>query len=123
MKNQTVNLNLLTIKFPPMAIVSVLYRLSGVILFLSIPLFLYALSYSLHSASYFDTIKACLSSPVMKLVIWLFLAALLYHLIAGIRHLLMDIGWGETLSAGYKGSWTAIILSIIAIVFIGIWLW
>lgn len=39
-----------------------------------------------------------------KLVIWGLLSALLYHLVAGVRHLVMDAGVGETLEGGKRGS-------------------
>ena len=38
-----------------------------------------------------------LQSFLAKLILWGILSALLYHLVAGIRHLIMDMGIGETL--------------------------
>lgn len=51
------------------------------------------------------------------------LVAFWYHLLAGIRHLLMDIGIGEGLkSARFTGGVT-IALTLIVAIFIGGWLW
>ncbi|MCB2551775.1 succinate dehydrogenase, cytochrome b556 subunit, partial [Listeria monocytogenes] len=78
-----VNLDLRTIKLPVTAYTSILHRISGVILFLGIAVLLFALDKSLSSEEGFEQVKACLTSPLAKLVIWCLLSALLYHLVAG----------------------------------------
>ena len=60
---------------------------------------------------------------VVKLVVWAVLAGLLYHLIAGIKHLLMDMGYGETLEGSQLSAKLVIIVSAIAIILAGVWLW
>jgi succinate dehydrogenase / fumarate reductase cytochrome b subunit len=117
------NLNLLTISFPIPAIVSILHRISGVILFLLLPVMTWLLSYSLASENHFDVLQRFLSSAGVKLVIWLFLAPLCYHLVAGIRHLLMDTHVGEDLKAARCGAQLTIIISAILILLVGVWLW
>lgn len=121
-KKRPVNLNLLTIKFPCTAIASILHRISGVILFLCIPLMLGVLAKSLHSEAEFASLQQCLTTPFAKLVIWLFLAAIIYHLIAGVRHIVMDMGIAETLKGGRAGAYIVMILSAILIILVGIWL-
>ncbi|WP_286917835.1 succinate dehydrogenase, cytochrome b556 subunit, partial [Pseudomonas sp. UBA6276] len=93
-------LDLRTIKLPVTAYTSILHRISGVILFLGIALMLYALGKSLGSEEGFGEVKAYMTSPLAKFVIWALLSALLYHLVAGVRHLIMDMGIGETLEGG-----------------------
>jgi len=122
-KDRPVNLDLKTLKFPPMAVASILHRISGVLLFLLIPFLLYLLDYSLRSADSFLLLKQCLGSPFAKIVIVLSLAALLYHLLAGVRHLLMDCGWGESLTVGRRSAIAVFGLAILAVVLTGIWLW
>ncbi len=122
-KNRPVNLRLTTIRFPCTAIVSILHRASGVILFLFIPLLLWLLEKSLHSAADFAAISECFASPVSKLFLLGLVAALSFHLIAGIRHLLMDIGVGESKCAGTMSAILVFILSIIVIGLLGVWLW
>lgn len=117
------NLNLLTIRFPIPAIVSILHRISGVILFLLIPAFLWALSLSLSSSQDFDYIHQFLASSFIKFLIWCFLSAFIYHLIAGIRHLLMDIHIGDKLKTGRLTAQLTMVASAILIVLTGIWLW
>lgn len=84
---------------------------------------LYALDNSLMSEEGFADVKACLTSPLAKLVIWGLLSALLYHLVAGIRHLIMDLGIGETLEGGKLGSKIVLAVSLVLIVLAGVWIW
>lgn len=86
---------------------------------------LYALDKSLSSEEGFGQVKACLTSPLAKLVIWGILSALLYHLVAGVRHLIMDMdmGIGETLEGGKLGSKIVIAVSVVIIVLAGVWIW
>ena len=84
---------------------------------------LYALDKSLASEEGFEQVKACMTSPLAKLVIWGLLSALLYHLVAGVRHLIMDMGIGETLEGGKLGSKIVIVISVVMIVLAGVWIW
>ena len=124
MKSQRpVNLDLRTIKLPITAYTSILHRISGVILFVGLAVLLYALDKSLASEEGFEQVKACMTSPLAKLVIWGLLSALLYHLVAGVRHLIMDMGIGETLEGGKLGSQIVIVISVVMIVLAGVWIW
>lgn len=118
-----VNLDLRTIKLPVTAYTSILHRISGVILFVGLIVLLYGLDMSLASEESFEELKACLTSPLAKLVIWGLLSALLYHLVAGIRHLIMDAGVGETLEGGKTGSKIVIAVAVVLIVLAGVWVW
>lgn len=90
---------------------------------MGIAVLLYALDLSLASEGGFEQVKACLASPLAKLVAWGLLSALLYHLVAGIRHLIMDMGIGETLEGGKLGSKIVIAISAVLIVLAGVWVW
>ncbi|HLT05691.1 MAG TPA: succinate dehydrogenase, cytochrome b556 subunit [Pseudomonas sp.] len=118
-----VNLDLRTIKLPVTAYTSILHRISGVILFVGLIVLLYGLDMSLASEESFEELKACLTSPLAKLVTWGLLSALLYHLVAGIRHLIMDAGVGETLEGGKTGSKIVIAVAVVLIVLAGVWVW
>ena len=118
-----VNLDVRTISFPIPAIASILHRISGVILFLVIPLLLWTLSMSLESAEGFEKIRSCFTSLTGKFLIWAILTALIYHLFAGIRHLFMDAGMGESLKAGRFIAKLVIGLAVISSIAIGVWLW
>lgn len=122
-KKRPVNLDLGTLKFPPMAIASILHRISGVLLFILLPVMLYILGQSLHSADSFLQTKIMISSPVYKLILWAFSASLTYHVLAGFRHILMDMGLGEDLETGRRTSILVIVLAVISTIILGIWIW
>ncbi len=117
------NLNLLTLRFPITAIASILHRVSGFILFLLIPLFLGLLSVSLKSPEGFFVVHSCLTHSLTKFIILAFLLALFYHLLAGIRHLVMDAGVGENLTQARFSAGLVIALAAVLTVLMGIYLW
>ncbi len=122
-KKRPVNLDLSSMKYPPMAIASILHRISGLALFLLLPMMLYFLSLSLRSVDSFEHLQTMLTSPYCKVLLWVFSSAFVYHVIAGIRHLLMDIGMGEQLGASRQSAKIVIVFAIIATIFLGIWIW
>ncbi len=117
------NLELSTIRFPLPAITSILHRISGVFIFAGVGVLLWLLSESLSSAEGFARTAQWLDMPLVKLIVWAVVAGLLYHLVAGVKHLVMDLGIGETLSGAQTGARLVLIVSIIAIVIAGVWLW
>lgn len=118
-----VNLDLMTIKFPVTALASISHRVAGVALFFALPLLLWMLDRSLASADSFAALQALLASPLVKLVLWAILAAVLYHLVAGIKHLFMDWGIGETLEGGRRAAIASFIIAALLILAAGAWLW
>lgn len=109
--------------WPITALSSILHRMSGVLLFLAVPLALWMLEQSLESQSSYEALQQMLSGGLAKFVIWLVLAALAYHIIAGIKHLLMDVGVGESLEGGILASRLVIILGVLSAVGLGVWIW
>lgn len=123
-KQRPVNLNLLTIKFPLPAIISILHRATGVLIFLLIPLLLWMLDTSLASPTGFDNIlDAIADNLLIKFILWALLSALLYHLVAGIRHILMDMGIGESLQSGQRSATIVAMVGIVLAFLVGVWLW
>lgn len=118
-----VNLDLRSLTYPPMAIASILHRLSGVLLFVLLPVMLYVFHLSLQSPESFLALQNCLRHPFSKFIVWTFSAAMIYHLIAGVRHLCMDLGWGESLTGGRQSALAVMLLSAILIILLGIWIW
>jgi len=118
-----VNLDIATIDLPITALVSILHRVSGVVLFGAVAVLLWMLDASLTSEQSFVDLKECLQSPVAKAVLWLILAGLGYHTVAGIRHLIMDMGVGETLESGRLGAKFVFGFSFVLIALAGVWVW
>ncbi|MDX1490035.1 MAG: succinate dehydrogenase, cytochrome b556 subunit [Pseudohongiellaceae bacterium] len=117
------NLDFSTLRLPLAAIASILHRISGVFIFAGVAVLLYLLGESLSSEAGFSQVGQWMDTLVVKLVVWAVLAGLLYHLIAGIKHLLMDMGYGETLEGSQLSAKLVIIVSAIAIILAGVWLW
>ncbi len=122
-KNRPVNLDISTIKLPITAIVSILHRASGVILFAVVAILLWMLDVSLSSEAGFAELQEILTSPVFQFVLWASLAALAYHLVAGVRHLIMDVGIGESLEGGLVGAKLVMFFAVVLIVLAGVWIW
>jgi succinate dehydrogenase / fumarate reductase cytochrome b subunit len=121
--NRPVNLDLSSFKYPPMAIASILHRISGILLFLLMPVMLYLLAQSLHSESSFIAMRTMLTSPTYKVILWAFSSSLVYHLLAGIRHIIMDMGLGEHLSSARQTAILVIALTLVSTIILGIWIW
>ncbi len=121
--NRPVNLDLTTIRFPLPALTSILHRISGVILFVGIAFLLYGLDLSLASSEGFQQLAGYLKSPLAKFIVWGLLTALGYHFVAGIKHLLMDVGIGEGKESGHKASIMTLVLAVVLSVLAGGWVW
>ncbi len=103
--NQPVYLNLFKIKLPLPGIVSLLHRVTGVVLFLAIPFSLYLLQLSMHDEVDFQRAVDLLNHPLILLFEVIIFTALIYHFFAGIRFLLMDIDIGEDKKPAEISSW------------------
>ncbi|WP_143247461.1 succinate dehydrogenase, cytochrome b556 subunit [Agaribacterium haliotis] len=123
MDKRPVNLDLSTVKFPVTAIASILHRVTGVVLLAGVLILLWALDQSLSSQEGFDFIKELLANVLVKLVVWAILAAVIYHFVAGVRHLFMDLGFWEELESGKASATVTIALSVVLIALAGVWLW
>ena len=118
-----VNLDISTIKLPLAAITSITHRISGLILFFSIGILLWMLDLSLSSQAGFDQLQDMLANPLVTFIVWGILSALAYHMVAGVKHLLLDMGIGESKEAGPIGATVVIIVSVLLIAVLGVWLW
>ncbi len=118
-----VNLDIGTMRLPITAWTSITHRASGVFLFVGMAVLLYMLDASLNSPESFAAIKECLTSPLAKCVVWAVVAGLIYHSLAGIKHLVMDFGVGESMRGGVLGARLVIGLSLVLIILAGVWIW
>ena len=118
-----VNLDIGTMRLPLTAWTSITHRATGVFIFAGMAVLLWALDASLKSAESFASLQECLASPLVKLVIWAIVAGLIYHSVAGVKHLVMDIGIGESFEAGTLGARIVVIVSAVLILLAGVWIW
>ena len=119
-----IDLNLTKFHFPPMAIVSICHRVSGILLFLFLPLMLYLLYQATLSPTAFLHVQQLVShNHWLKLLIWLMLLSIVFHLFAGVRHLVMDLGFLESVREGQISAYTVFALSLIVMIMSGVWIW
>ncbi|PUA18952.1 succinate dehydrogenase, cytochrome b556 subunit [Glaciimonas sp. PCH181] len=88
---RNINLNqLIGYRLPLAGFVSILHRISGLLMFLLLPFILFLLDTSLVSETSFEYFRGITSNWLVKLIILALSWAYLHHFCAGIRHLIMD---------------------------------
>jgi succinate dehydrogenase / fumarate reductase, cytochrome b subunit len=123
-KERPVNLNLTTMKFPITAIVSILHRLSGLFLIAILPFALWIFEYSMRSEQNFNYwVQNFMHSFWGGFLLWFFFIGFIYHIVAGARHLLMDLGWGESLRGGRMGARLLLVIWLAISILLGILIW
>jgi succinate dehydrogenase / fumarate reductase cytochrome b subunit len=122
-KKQPIYLNLLEIRLPVGGVVSILHRVSGVVLVLALPAVLFLLDLSLQSEQQYQTVTALLATPAMQaagvVLVW-FLA---HHLLAGVRHLLLDLDIGIDRDAARRSAWATLGIGLLVAVTMAICVW
>lgn len=111
------------IRLPVPGIVSILHRVSGAALFLSLPVLIFLLQGSLSSAENFDNYRALIANPLAKLVLLGVLWAFLHHLCAGIRFLLLDMHKGLELATARATAKLVLLVSLAMTAILGVALW
>jgi len=115
-------LNLFKIRFPIGAIASIGHRISGVILAAALPFLVAAFERSLTSEETYRQAVAVLRSPLGLLATLVLYWALAHHLLAGTRHLLMDVDIGSSLPTARKTAWIVLAGGVVvaAMLFVGL---
>jgi len=123
-KPRPVYLNLLAIRQPLPAVVSFLHRVSGALLFvLGVPLLLWGVHMSLASPDAFAQFKQIVAQPFAKFVLLALAWAYIYHLLAGLRHLALDLHVGVELAPARLTSAIVLVLSLLLTVIVAVRLW
>jgi len=102
----------------PIAIASILHRISGIILFLLIPVMLWLLQTSLASPESFLTV---FDNVFLRFLAWIFVAATAYHFVMGVKHLFADNGQNEELKSARTASFVSFVIAAILIVASFVW--
>ena len=122
--DRPVNINPLTDYFWPFtAIVSITNRVLGIVLFVGVAFGLYLLDLSLSSEAGFAQAQKFMRMTLVKLVVLFFIFSLTYHLIAGIKHLLLDFHIGDSFEAAQIGSAVVVVSSLLITGIIGLNIW
>jgi succinate dehydrogenase / fumarate reductase cytochrome b subunit len=121
-KRSPVYLNLFKIRMPVAAVVSVAHRLSGILLLLFVPLFIFQFGRSIKDADTFQQVLAWLSSPLLIPIYIVFTWSLSHHFFAGLRFLLLDLHIGISRDSSCLSAWVVNVAAILFTMFVGIWL-
>ncbi len=117
------HLNLLVIRLPLPAIISIMHRVSGAVLFLMLPLLLWLFQASLQSPASFAEFRSVVTHPLMKLVLLGLLWGYLHHLFAGLRHLFLDLDVGTELETARVTSIIVLAAGVVLTLAVGVALW
>jgi len=118
-----VNLNLFKMSWPIAAIASITHRITGVVLFVGVAFCLYALDLALSSAQGFAEAAALMTQPLARFIVFGLLLALVYHIVAGIKHLLLDFHMGDSLEASQIGAVVVAVATVAITGVLGVLLW
>jgi succinate dehydrogenase / fumarate reductase cytochrome b subunit len=117
-----VYLDLLRIKQPVTAVLSIGHRISGVVWFFALPFLLYLFDVSLSSQSGFNHVTGILANGLVKVVMFILFWAFVHHLFAGIRFLLIDIDIGIERQTARFGAWIVHVSELIVVFITLVWL-
>ncbi len=113
-------------RLPPAGIVSILHRISGVVMFLLMPFVIWMFDTSVSSEISFDVFRSAFAAGVgfipgwfLKLVALGLIWAYLHHLIAGVRHLWMDATHAVTKEFGQSSAIVTLALSVLLTLALG----
>ncbi|MGV8933622.1 MAG: succinate dehydrogenase, cytochrome b556 subunit [Gallionellaceae bacterium] len=110
------------IKLPLPGFVSILHRISGLMLFLALPLILWILQASLRSIESYTQMVEIFQHPLSKLVILGVMWSFFHHFCAGIRYLALDIDIGTGLLQARASSRWVLVISLLFTIIAGVWL-
>ena len=118
--------DLTTYRLPPAGWVSILHRISGILMFLLMPFIVWMFDSSLSSEISYDSFTSAFTAGLgfvpgwfVKLVALALIWAYLHHMIAGVRHLYMDATHSVTKEFGASSAYVVLALSIGLTVILG----
>ena len=100
---------------------SIGHRITGVAMVLCIPLMIYLLDGAVSSPEGFASVSETVSGFPFKILLFLLLWALMHHLLAGIRYLLLDVAIGVE-KPMFRQSAYAVLggAPVLALIFLGV---
>ena len=122
-KQRPVYIDVVKTRLPIHGIVSILHRVSGVGLFICLPLLLCLFAGTLSTEEAFNQYQSLVSNPIIKLLLLGLLWAYLHHFLAGIRFLFLDVHKGLELNTARTTAKLVFAAALILTVILGALLW
>ncbi len=122
-KERPKHLDLSKIRLPLPGFVSITHRITGVLLFLILPLLLIMLQNSLRSVQTYTQLAEMLHHPLAKLVLFGVVWAAIQHTCSGIRFLMIDLDIGKRLAQARTSSKITFVASFIVTILAWVRLW
>jgi len=114
---------LFEIRLPLPGWVSILHRVSGLLLFLGTVWLLFLLDRSLSSEAGFESVRRTTALPLVKLSLLILVWSYCHHFCAGIRFLFLDVNKGVDLETARLTSIVVIVAGLALTAFFGARLW
>jgi succinate dehydrogenase / fumarate reductase, cytochrome b subunit len=122
-KRRPVFFNLMQIQMPVGALTSIVHRVTGVLLAISVPFGIYLLDLSLQDPHRYAQVTSLFDNRAFRAAAIVLVWVLAHHLLAGVRHLLSDIDIGSQLPAARRSAWVVNLGGIaVALLALGAWL-
>ncbi len=109
-------LNLLRLRLPVGGVLSIIHRLTGVLLVFILPGLIYLLQLSLSGREGFSKVVGLLDAVPVRLFLLFLLWVFAQHFFSGIRHLLLDIDIGITKAQARRGAYLVFTLNAAIVV-------
>jgi succinate dehydrogenase / fumarate reductase, cytochrome b subunit len=113
-------------RLPLAGVVSILHRVSGLLMFLLLPFLIWLFDVSLSSEISYERFTSAFTAGIgflpgwfVKLVVWALIWAYLHHFIAGVRHLWMDATHSVTKEFGRQSAVVTLALSVLLTLVLG----
>ena len=105
---------------PFTAVLSIIHRITGVIIFFGVPVLLWLFQQSLSSAEGYAQVEQLLSGGFLRFAFFGLIWAFAYHIMAGLKHLAMDLGHAETPETAKVAAALLVIGNILVLIFLGV---
>ena len=122
-KERPKNLDLSTVAFPITATASILHRISGIITFIALAIFLTFLNCSLSSEQDYNHVLGYFDIFLVDFIMWGALTGFAYHAVFGVRHMIQDLGFWEELESAAISAKLGFALTALLSVLAGVLVW
>ena len=111
MTNRPISPHLQVYKPQLTSVLSILHRISGVILSFGIPFLVFWLWAVASEPGQFELMRGFFASVIGRILLFGWTLAFFYHLCNGVRHLFWDAGKGFELETVYRSGWLVVVVA------------